>query len=407
MSDDYRAGVGSIRLESVSSGDIAACVGCGLCLPHCPTFRASGEEALSPRGRIAIMKEVNEGSLLLDREAVEFLDTCIQCRACEPACPSAVPYGRMIEGAKSDLARARKVTPRLMRWGLGALGRRFLLRASRPLLVIGQRLHLVPRRLALPRLAWRNEPRLRNIAVDPDVWIFTGCVMDVWQRETHRSVADLAVRAGLSYGVPDRFGACCGALHAHAGLRETSIRWAERTMRSMPGEAPIVVDSAGCGAAMKDYGTLIDTPQARIFSNRVIDAVEWLAALLENPDVARSMAPRSADRPTVVIQDPCHHRHVQMVHGATRRVLSERATLVELADDGLCCGAGGAFSLAHPDLADVVRARKVDMIKSSTTNHGQIVVASANPGCSMFLAAAGLMVRHPVDIVRDSLGDPS
>ena len=393
------------RLESVSSDDIATCVGCGLCLPHCPTFRATGEEALSPRGRVAIMKEVNDGALILDRDSVGFLDTCIQCRACEPACPSGVPYGRMIESAKSDLARANVVTPRWIRLGLGLLGHPALLRATRPLLALGQRLHLVPRRFGLAPLPWRNEPRLRGVDGDPDVWIFTGCVMDVWQRETHRAVADLAGRVGLSYGVPDARGSCCGALHTHAGLHESSVRRAELTMSSMPGDAPIIVDSAGCGAAMKEYGSILGTDEARLFSARVVDAVEWLAELMERSDLAAALAPASSYRPTVVIQDPCHHRHVQKVHGSTRRVLRDRADVVELADDGLCCGAGGAYSLVHPDLAEVVRARKVEAIRSTTADRGEVVVASANPGCSMFLAAAGLRVRHPVDIVRDSVVD--
>lgn len=393
------------RLESVSSDDIATCVGCGLCLPHCPTFRATGEEALSPRGRIAIMKEVNDGALTLDRESVGFLDTCIQCRACEPACPSGVPYGRMIENAKSDLARANVVTPRRIRVGLGLLGHPALLRATRPLLALGQRLHLVPRRFGLAPLPWRNEPRLRGVDGDPDVWIFTGCVMDVWQRETHRAVADLAGRVGLSYGVPDARGSCCGALHTHAGLHDSSVRRAELTMSSMPGDAPIIVDSAGCGAAMKDYGSILGTDEARLFSARVVDAVEWLAELMERSDLATALAPVSSYRPTVVIQDPCHHRHVQKVHGSTRRVLRDRADVLEMADDGLCCGAGGAYSLSHPDLAEVVRARKVQTIRSTTADRDEVVVASANPGCSMFLAAAGLRVRHPVDIVRDSVFD--
>ena len=393
------------RLESVSSDDIATCVGCGLCLPHCPTFRATGEEALSPRGRVAIMKEVNDGALILDRDSVGFLDTCIQCRACEPACPSGVPYGRMIESAKSDLARANVVTPRWIRLGLGLLGHPALLRATRPLLALGQRLHLVPRRFGLVPLPWRNEPRLRGVDGDPDVWIFTGCVMDVWQRETHRAVADIAGRVGLSYGVPDARGSCCGALHTHAGLHESSVRRAELTMSSMPGDAPIIVDSAGCGAAMKEYGSILGTDEARLFSARVVDAVEWLAELMDRSDLASALAPISSYRPTVVIQDPCHHRHVQKVHGSTRRVLRDRADVLELADDGLCCGAGGAYSLVHPDLAEVVRARKVEAIRSSTADRGEVVVASANPGCSMFLAAAGLRVRHPVDIVRDSVVD--
>lgn len=393
----------SSRLASVSPDDIATCVGCGLCLPHCPTFRATGEEALSPRGRIAIMKGVADGHLRLDADSVTFLDTCIQCRACEPACPSGVPYGRMIEGAKTDLARAGRVSPRWLRVGLSLLRHHRLLLWSRPLLAVAQRLRLVPRRMGLPRLSWRNDAPLRAVTGEPDVWILTGCVMDVWQRGTHRSVAELAERVGLRHGIPGPEGSCCGALHTHAGMHDESVRLAERTMRSMPGHAPIIVDSAGCGAAMKEYGRLLDTDEARVFSARVVDAVEWLATLMDRDDIAPLLAPTRSETPTVVIQDPCHHRHVQKVHGATRRVLRDRADVIELTDDGLCCGAGGAYSLLHPRLAEEVRDRKVAVIESARAGRSDIVVASANPGCSMFLASAGLTVRHPVDIVRDTI----
>jgi glycolate oxidase iron-sulfur subunit len=186
-------------------------------------------------------------------------------------------------------------------------------------------------------------------------------------------------------------------------MHEESIELAERTMRSMPGRAPIIVDSAGCGAAMKEYGRLIGTEEARAFSERVVDAVEWLAELMDSDDTAAMLAPTRSEKPTVVIQDPCHHRHVQKVHGATRRVLRDRVTVIELTDDGLCCGAGGAYSTLHPRLAEEIRVRKVSAIEAATAGRRGIMVASANPGCSMFLEAAGLPVHHPIDIVRDTI----
>jgi len=384
---------------------VSACVHCGFCLAACPTYQALGQEMDSPRGRIVLMKEVLEGNLPF-AEAQPHVDRCLGCLACEPACPSAVPYGRMIESATSDLAEAGLVTPTWVRWALRALRHRWLLRASRPFVVAAQRLRLVPARAGVPRLAWRVGPRLRGVRSGPDLWIFTGCVMDVWQRDTHRSLAEIVERLGLTYGVPTRDGSCCGALHAHAGLHTASVRLAESVMRSMPGDAPIVVDSAGCGAAMKEYGRTVGTERARAFSARVVDAVEWLAERLQDDDTARRLAPRDGERPTVVIQDPCHHRHVQKVHEATRRVLRDRASIVEVPDDGLCCGAGGAFSIVHPHVADNVRARKVAAIESASAGRPDVVVASANPGCSMFLAAAGLNTRHPVDIVRDSVLGP-
>ena len=156
----------------------------------------------------------------------------------------------------------------------------------------------------------------------------------------------------------------------------------------------IVVDSAGCGAAMKDYGRLLDTDTARAFSARVRDFSEWLA---EQPELSL----RAKDT-TVVVQDPCHLRHVQHAEGAVRTVLRDGYRLVELTDDGLCCGAGGAYSVTEPTLSTAVRDRKVAAIRA-VAGDGPFVVASANPGCAMHLAAAGLTVRHPAELVEEAL----
>ena len=203
--------------------------------------------------------------------------------------------------------------------------------------------------------------------------------------------------AGATFAVPSSDGACCGALHVHAGLGDDARRLAERTMRSMPGDAPILVNSAGCGAAMKDYGHLLGTPEAVAFSARVLDVHEWLAARLDRlPPPARRIGP-------VIVQDPCHLRHVQRAHEPVRALLGHVADVVELDDEGLCCGAGGAYSALQPELAGEVRDRKVAAIARAAARSGATIVASANPGCAMHLQAAGLDVRHPVDIVADAL----
>jgi glycolate oxidase iron-sulfur subunit len=165
-------------------------------------------------------------------------------------------------------------------------------------------------------------------------------------------------------------------------------------MSAFPGDAPIVVDSAGCGAALKDYGHLLGTPDALRFSARVLDVHEWLAPRLAQLPAAVEHVGR------VVIQDACHLRHVQRAHLAVRTVLAPYATIVELDDDGLCCGAGGAYSTLHPATAGAVRERKLAAIERS----GGGVVASANPGCALHLRAAGVTVRHPIEIVADALG---
>jgi glycolate oxidase iron-sulfur subunit len=379
--------------------ELASCVGCGLCLPHCPTFRVTGEEALSPRGRIAAMRAVQWEGASPDGSFVQFMETCVQCRGCEPACPSGVPFGRLMEGTRQTLARHHRMTPRWQRAAFWALGHHALVLAGSSALAVAQRLHVVPRRLGLPPLPLRR-PRLRGSG--DDVWLFTGCVMDAWLRPTHAATIKVIEAAGAGVRLPGRGADCCGALHTHAGLTRQSRRLARRVMRAFPGDAPILVNSAGCGAALKDYGHLLGTPQARAFAARVLDVHEWLAERLDRlPPAPRRLAP-------VIVQDPCHLRHVQRNTAAVRAVLAHVADVVELDDDGLCCGAGGAYSALEPELAGAVRARKLEAVERATARTGARVVASANPGCAIHLRAAGLIVRHPVNLLAQGIsGEPA
>ena len=370
--------------------ELASCVSCGLCLPHCPTYRVTGEEAASPRGRIAAMRMVQWDGAPPDAEFVSFMDACVQCRGCETACPSGVPFGRLMEGTRAALAADGRFTPRWQRVAYRALGHHRLLVAGSRALAAAQRVRLVPKRLGLPRLPLRERPLA---ATGTDVWLFTGCVMDAWQRGVHRAAIAVLAAAGVGVALPGRGGDCCGALHVHAGLVPAARSLAERVMASMPGEAPILVDSAGCGAQLKDYGHLLGTDGAAAFSARVRDIHEWLAE-----HVDRLPAPRHRLEP-VIVQDPCHLRHVQRTHLAVRTVLGRYAPLIELDDEGLCCGAGGAYSALHPDLAGAVRERKLAAIARA----GDGVVASANPGCALHLAAAGATVRHPMELVAQAI----
>jgi glycolate oxidase iron-sulfur subunit len=265
-----------------------------------------------------------------------------------------------------------------------------LLLAGSTLLAVAQRLHLVPRRLGLTRLPVRRGPAVKPTGTD--VWLFTGCVMDAWQRDVHRATARVLDALGQRYAVPGSGGACCGALHVHAGLTDATERLARAVMASMPGDAPIVVNSAGCGAALKDYGHLLGTPEAVAFSARVRDVHEHVAPSMDRLVVRRRAEP-------IIVQDPCHLRHVQRAHLAVRTVLGAVAPLVELDDEGLCCGAGGAYSALQPELAGEVRRRKLASIERS----GGHEVASANPGCSMHLTAVGVQVRHPMLLLAEAL----
>jgi glycolate oxidase iron-sulfur subunit len=219
--------------------------------------------------------------------------------------------------------------------------------------------------------------------------------MDAWDRGVHEDVLAVMRAVGARPMLPGRGADCCGALHAHAGRENEARALARRVIASMPGTGPIVVDSAGCGAAMKDYGRLLDTDDARAFSERVRDFSEWVVD-------QRTLVSNGGTRTTIVVQDPCHLRHVQKAHGAVRAVLAGHYEIVETADDGLCCGAGGAYSAMQPELSTAVRARKVDAIR--VAGGANPVVASANPGCSMHLRAVGLDVRHPATLLRAALG---
>jgi glycolate oxidase iron-sulfur subunit len=192
-------------------------------------------------------------------------------------------------------------------------------------------------------------------------------------------------------------GDCCGALHVHAGRVDDARRLARRVIASMPGSAPVVVDSAGCGAAMKDYRHLLGTPEAAAFSSRVRDFSEMVASREPLPVVATGRR--------LVVQDPCHLRHVQHAHGAVREVLRDAYTLLETDDDGLCCGAGGAYALWQPELALAIRDRKVDALRRAGLDQPGTVVVSANPGCLMHLRGAGIAVEHPAVLLARALED--
>jgi glycolate oxidase iron-sulfur subunit len=379
----------------IDPDELATCVSCGLCLPHCPTFRATGEEALSPRGRIAAMRSVQLDGAPADDSFVEFMSSCVQCRGCEPACPSGVPFGHLMEATRSTLATQGRITPWWQRAGFRVLAHHRLLLAGSTLLAAGQRLRLVPSRLGLSRLPLRRPPALRSTGTD--VWLFTGCVMDAWLRDVHVATARVLQGIGVTYAVPGAGGGCCGALHVHAGLTADTQRLARNVMASMPGDAPIVVNSAGCGAALKDYGHLLGTDEARAFAARVLDVHEFVARHADRLAPVRRLAP-------VIVQDPCHLRHVQRTHLAVRTVLARVADVVELDDDGLCCGAGGAYSALEPELAGQIRERKVASISRAGGAVGACVVASANPGCAMHLQAVGVDVRHPMQLVAEALG---
>jgi glycolate oxidase iron-sulfur subunit len=386
----------------IDEDELASCVSCGMCLPHCPTYRVTGKEAFSPRGRIDAMRAVQWRDSAVDERFVEFMETCVQCRGCEPACPSGVPFGHLMEATRSTLARQHRTTPRWQRLGYRVLGHHRLLVVGSRLVALAQRLRLVPRRLGLGTIPLRQGPPL--VSTGHDVWLYTGCVMDAWQRHTHRSTANVLAALDITFQVP-RVAGCCGALHTHAGLTDQAAQLMLSTMESFPGDAPILVNSAGCGAALKDIGHIIGTPEAQRFSSRVYDIHTFVAERsTERPEVLRA---KGAGVGPIMIQDPCHLRHVQKGHLAVRELISKVGTAVDLGDDGLCCGAGGAYSALQPELAGQIRERKIAAICAAAERSGSKILVSANPGCSQHLTAAltkhEITVLHPIDLLAGAL----
>ena len=375
----------------IDAEDLVSCVACGLCLPHCPTYRVSTEEVASPRGRIALMQEVQRTGLA-DDSFVEFMDACIQCRGCETACPAGVPFGSMMETTREALVEQTSYQPKWIRAGYWFLGQPRLLRLGSSALAVAQRVRMVPKRLGLPALAVRR-PKLTSSG--SDVIVFTGCVMDAWMRETHVATVEVLEALGLKIQISGDDAPCCGALQAHAGLGKQARARAAETMAGLAGTAPIVVNSAGCGAQLKHLGETLGTTEATTFAARIVDVHEFLATRLDD---LRALS-QGRVRTQVAVQDPCHLRHVQKTHADVHAVLAPFVDPIPLDDDGLCCGAGGAYSVVHPETANLVRDRKVESI----TRTGCDVVASANPGCLMHLRSAGLEVRHPVELIADAI----
>ena len=371
--------------------DLASCVSCGLCLPYCPTFRISGDETRSPRGRIEAMRAVQRRAAPVTPGFLEVIDTCVQCRGCETACPSDVPFGRLVERTRSSLVRSGKLEPWWRRVGHRIVGRPRLLRAGSRLLAAAQRIHLVPDRAPLPSLPLRQ----RDLeTTGDDAWLFTGCVADAWDRDTHAAAIRLLSRTGMGVEPTGDAAPCCGALASHAGLADLAGDLARRVASALDDDRPIIVDVAGCGAQLTELGTHIGAAGESV-AERTVDIHTVLA---ERADRLPAL-PAGAARPVVAVHDPCHLRHAQRRHRAVHDLLGRYVELVPLDDEGLCCGAGGAFAALHPDEAAAIAQRKVEAVRRS----GATLVASANVGCTVHLARAGLTVTHPVRIIDDLL----
>jgi glycolate oxidase iron-sulfur subunit len=401
------------------------CVHCGFCLPACPTYLATGDENDSPRGRIVLMRALERGEIPpRDAALRKHLDACLGCRGCEPACPSGVGYGRGLAAAREDLAAANGL-PFRTRVMLALFGHRPLWRAAFGFGKLVRRTGVAHRAaggssagrlfgmLAATGPMDRSSPGASvrpsaSASVRPSagasVVLFTGCVMDVLFDHVHH--ATRLVLEANGYRLVEVTGqACCGAPHEHAGDPAGTRRLAERNVAALSDRADwIVVNSAGCGAMLRDYGHLLGTDEAAQVAGRVRDVTELLAQAGPETGAALDL--------DVAYDAPCHLQHAQGVHADVLAVLQAipGLRLHLLPGHDRCCGGAGAYALLQPEMSRAVLADKVAAIRDAVPRPD--VVATGNPGCIMQIGAGlraeglEIPVVHPVELLAWSYGRP-
>ena len=410
-----------------SSDSIAAaydrtldCVHCGLCLPSCPTYRVLGVEADSPRGRIYLMRALAEGRVQDPAAIRPHLDRCLDCRACETACPSGVRYGEILESTRATLRQQQpsrswrtRVTEFLL-WRIVARQRRLrlafsLLGAAEAvgLRWLATKLGLLPRAMAdvAPPVPPRRERRpIRPGLHQPPpevarrgrrVALFTGCVMESMFGRVNRATLQLLLANGFDVEVPATQ-RCCGALLVHAGRPDRARELARANLQAFADADVVINNSAGCGCAMKEYGHLLASDDGRRFAAKCRDISEFLAE--------HELSATPAHRPLrVAYDDPCHLCHGQGVRQPPRDLLRQvpGLELVAQHDPESCCGSAGIYNLLQPELATEIGQRKVAALLAAAPD----VIATGNPGCMLQIdsqlrrSGHQVAVRHPVELL--------
>ncbi len=417
-----------------SSDLLADCVHCGFCLPQCPTYALWSRETDSPRGRIHLLKVALEGKASITPEFARHFDTCLGCMACMTACPSGVQYDKLVEAARPQLERhiARPLGDRLFRrlifalfpyprrlrwlalelWAYQRLGLQRLVRASglldalparlRAMEAVAPRVSISGAWSSMPGVVPATGPRRRRVA------LLLGCVQRVFFSDVNRATVRVLAAEGCEVVIPQNQG-CCGALLLHAGLEEDAAALARRFIDafepSLAAVDAIVINAAGCGSTLKEYGHLLrDDPayaaRAEALAAKCRDISEVLADL-------EPLAPRHPVPMRVAYHDACHLQHAQGISAEPRRVLATVPELdvCEVPEGGLCCGSAGIYNLVEPEAADALGRRKADNILST----GADAVVSSNPGCLLQLGSAlerqgrALRTMHLVEIVDASI----
>jgi glycolate oxidase iron-sulfur subunit len=392
-----------MAFDLLQDDDLATCVHCGLCLDACPTFRNTGLETESPRGRIQLMTEWKRGTLPFTEDQARHIDLCLGCRTCEAVCPSGVPYGRIIEAGRAEVERIRRPSPK--RWlartalrqvvahprrlrafgwvtrGAQAVGMTAIVRSGRQLPKLRAPFR-APRGGIAPAI---GERRYR-------VAFLVGCVMPILYPQSHEAAVKLLQLAGCEVWFPSGE-RCCGALLAHNGDLDGAAHLRDENMR-MYGAGQfdaLIVDSAGCGSHLKDF-----YPELK---GRVKDLTEWLAEV-GLPPADRELNVR------VTYQDACHLAHAQRIRKHPRDLIRAipGVDLVEMRHPEICCGAAGLYSTLEPAMsASILREKTEDMLGTQAE-----IVVTANPGCQMQLAAgirsrgSNMRVEHVAELLVSS-----
>ena len=386
----------------------ARCIRCGFCLEACPTYVLTGSELESPRGRIYLARSLDEG-VLTEEEIRPHLDRCLGCRACEPACPSGVQYGAILELTRARLGNSAPkkallqiaTNPAAMRAQALAGG----LMSARMPRFLSRLLTDEPPQVDLPRRQSTELPPLDEADLPPvagEVYFLEGCAMRALHPRVHACAKRLLRRVGLTVReVPQ---GCCGSMHAHSGELDTARDRARKLAEAMPGDLPVIVDSAGCGSQMKAYGDL--DPALAPFAARVRDLTEIL--------FERGLAERLKDAPgldaTAAYHDACHLAHGQGVREEPRALLGAipRLRLVPLPESDVCCGSAGIYNVTQPTLARELLERKMDNVAST----GASLLISGNPGCHAWMEQGsrernGARSLHTAEVLEAAFHDLS